>query len=136
MEEISRIGAIILRVHGDTAGPNDLRILAKEIVANDTLRLRCKSIGHLTRDIPEDSRREYAKMCLDILYSWAPPPAMYTVQTAAKLDFLLQQPLRGSSWSDHHWKDDGADFVSGLLMDVLLALEGLWNVPEHLVKTT
>lgn len=136
MEEISRIGAIILKVHGDAAGPNDLRMLAKEIVVNDTLRRRCKSIGHLTRDIPENNRREYAQMCLDILYSWAPPPGMYTVHMAVKLDHLLQYPMRGSSWADHHWKDDGKDHVSGLLMDVLVALEGLWNVPEHLVRTT
>lgn len=133
--ETSHVGAIILRVQGDAAGPNDLRVLMKEIVRNAGLRVRCKSIGYLTRDIPKEDRRDYCKMCLDILYSWAPPPELYTVQHAAKLDHFLQRPMLKSAWSRHVWKDGGKDFVSGLLMDVLTALEALWNVPGHLVKT-
>ena len=134
--ENSRVGAIILRVHGDVAGPNDLRVLMKAIVENENLRRRCKSIGNLARDIPERDRQSYAELCLLILYAWAPPNEITEPGTAAKFSHICKRPLRGSPWADHSWTADGDIYVSGTLEDVFVALEGLWNVPGHLAKRT
>lgn len=129
----SKIGAIILRVQGDAASPNDLRILMRTIVVDPDLRRRCKSIGGLSRDIPEVERYKFAKFCLDILYSWAPPldpnPDFWEW-----FEHFSHKPLHRSAWASHYWRGERGYQMSGLLEDVIRAVEDLWAVPGQIAN--
>lgn len=145
------LGGAVLRVQSGIARDSDLYLILGTLLSNERfLSDRTGAIGQLVGDIPLLEREDLCRsMAIILLTDFSPRVPMQDrargaeVRTTPAFARYCAPPPRGV-WerSDHlkgkYHKKGKVDvvWVSPYLRDVLMAIERMWNVSGHLVKTS
>lgn len=142
---MTQLGALIPKLHCDSISRHEAKAFLEAVNTSHEFREACRNMGFFASDIAEFERRERARMCLELLFSTAHPPAAISGDSSnpARLSRSLLQSFSSKPyfglWKKHvavvgEWDPNKTQvFVSDELYDRARALEAFWATPDCLV---